>query len=145
MSQFRKFFDALRAQGKDTFILRGSTLIVEVMDEEELVSNGGIILASDSNQARGGMDEHRLNVARVLMVGDGYVDTDENGKEVSIPCDVEVGAYILLPKYSTQYISIFPGLNIPTKNKIGMVKEGEILAYYPTGEAYEAAKQIPLD
>lgn len=140
MSQFKQFFEELTKRGEDTFILRGSTLIVEVMDEEELKSKGGIILATSSDHKRNSFEENRLNVARVLMVGDGYIGDDGE----SVPCDVKPGAYILLPKYSTQYVSIFPGLSIPTKNKIGLVKEDQILAYYPSEEAYSQAKAIEL-
>lgn len=132
MNKFQKFFNQL---ADSNFVLKGSTLVIEVI-EEEVTTSSGIVIAESMDHKRNSMSENRINVGRVLMVGEGYMDDDGN----PVPCDVQVGAYILLPKYSTQYVSVFPGLNAPTQNKIGLVKEGEILAYYPTEEDYNKAK-----
>jgi co-chaperonin GroES (HSP10) len=136
--KFETFFNELESLGKSTFVLRGSTLVVEILNEEELKSKGGIIMSAPSNHARGSAEEHRLHVAKVLMTGEGYVDEEGN----AVPTDVKKGAMVILPKYAPQFVSIFPGISEPTNNRIALVKEDQILAYYPTQEAYEAAKKI---
>lgn len=130
-----KFFKNLREK-PELFRLKGSTLIVKLI-EEELKTEGGIVIASSSEQLKGGTDEHRLNVAEVLMAGEGYVD-DEGNPE---PLDCQPGAIVVLPKFGMSLISVFPGLNEPTGEKLAMVKEDQILCYYPTKEAYEQAKK----
>jgi len=130
------FFKGLR-NSEGLFKLRGSTVLVKLV-EEELKSEGGIVIATDPNQARGGAEENKLEVGEVVMVGDGY--DDEDGSK--IPLDVQVGAIVILPKFGLSKISVFPGMNEPTYNKLAMVKEESVLAYYPSKEAYEQAKQL---
>lgn len=131
-----KFFKNLR-ESKDVFVLKGSTLIVKIIDEE-LRSQGGIIIAADPNQLKGGIDSNRLNVAEVLMAGEGYVDEDGN----TIPLDCQPGAIVVLPKYGLSFVSVFPGLKDPTGEKLALVKEDQVLCYYPSREAYEQAKSF---
>lgn len=131
-----KFFESLRER-KDLFTLRGSTMLVRIVDEE-LKSEGGIILQADPNQLKGGVDANRLNVGKVLMTGPGYEDEEGNIE----PLEVGPGAMVLLPKYGLSMISIFPGYNKPTGEKLAMVKFDQVLAYYPSEEAYEQAKKL---
>lgn len=135
---FDKEFATLRELGEQVFVLRGSTIIVQILEDEELKTQGGLIIATPSNHGRNSIAEHRLQVARVLMTGQGYWDDDSKSFQ---KLDVEPGAIIILPQFASQFISIFPGVQRPTGNKLALVKENEILAYYPTAEAYEKAKQ----
>lgn len=137
-AKFETFFKKLAETGSSTFVLRGGTLIVELLNEEELKSKGGIILSAPSSHARGSTEENRLHVAKVLMTGEGY--EGENGER--IPTEVKMGAMVILPKYAPQFVSVFPGISEPTNNKIALIKEEQILAYYPTQESYEAAKNL---
>lgn len=125
--------------GNETFVLRGSTLIVEIVEPEELKTKGGIIIATSDNQIKGGsVAQGRLEIGRVLMVGEGYWDEE---KKAFIPLDVSIGAIVILPQYSLQIISTFPGINRPTKNKIAMIKADQVLGLYRSPEAFEYAKQ----
>lgn len=143
---FEKELAALRQLGPSTFVLRGATLIVEILPPEEIKTASGLIVASSSDQARGGTAAaHRVDVAKVLMSGEGYWNenirpgTDEPiGME---PLEAQPGAIIMMPQYSAQLLSHFPGISRPTSNKLAMIKMDQILAYYPTQEAYESAKR----
>lgn len=135
---FGKEFTILRELGEEVFVLRGSTIIVEILDDEELKTKGGLIIATDSKQTRGdSVSAHRLQVGRVLMTGPGY---DGDDGEV-IPLEVKPGAMVVLPQLSTTHLSMFPGIQRPTGNKLALVKEDNILCYYPTAEAYDLAKK----
>ncbi len=149
MSQesFESEFKKLREM-PEAFVLRGSTIIVEVLPPEEIKTNSGLIVASAHGHAKGNsVDAHRIEIGKVLMTGPGYwvEGTDEDLVERDItgryePLEVQPGAIVLLAKYSTDYLSHFPGISRPTGNKLAMIKMDSILAYYPSQEAYEAAK-----
>lgn len=135
---FEKEFSALRALGPSHFVLRGSTLIVELIDDEELKTKGGIIIAAPADHVKGGsVSQGKLQVARVLMVGEGYWDEDE---KAFTPLDVSTGAIVILPQFATQFLSMFPGIGRPTGNKLAMIKADQILGMYPSPEAYAVAK-----
>lgn len=145
---FEKEFQTLRELGKETFVLRGSTIIVYELPEEEMKTKGGLIIATDKRQLGGqSVEAHKLKVAKVLMTGPGYwtepewmPDSLQHMGGGYTPLDVKPGAIVILPQYSTSTISIFPGISKTTQNMLHMVKEDAILAYYPTEEAYELAK-----
>lgn len=136
---FEKELAVLRSLGQETFVLRGSTLIVEIQEQEEIKTKGGIVLATHADHAKGqSVAAHRVEVGKVLMVGEGYWD-EQNREFVSL--GIAPGAIVMLPQYSTQLMSHFPGIQRPTSNKIAMIKMDQILAYYPTQKAYETAKK----
>lgn len=140
MSQesFEKEFSALRELGSSHFVLRGSTLIVEIMPEEELKTKSGLYIGSVEGHVKGGsVSQNKLEVGRVLMKGEGYWNEEKNSYE---DVGLEVGAVVVLPQYSIQVISMFPGIQRPTGNKLALVKFDSVLAHYPTREAFEAAK-----
>lgn len=150
MSQesFQREFNALREMGEETFVLRGSTIIVEVLPPEEIKTAGGIVLATSSDQQKGNsINAGRVDVGRVLMTGPGYWDEDlyedlpvtHAGGYVAL--EVNPGAIVLLAKFTTDYISHFPGIQRPTGSKLALIKMDSVLAYYPTQEAYERAKK----
>ena len=135
---FEKEFSALRELGPEAFVLRGSSIIVEIMPDEEIKTAGGLIMATSTDHIKGNsIEQHKLRVARVLMVGEGYYDEEKEGYE---PLDVKVGAVVIVPPYSPEYISVFPGIQRPTGNKLAFVKFAQILALFPSQEAYELAK-----
>ena len=117
-------------------------MIVYELPPEEIKTASGIIIASRSDQVHNSMEANRLKVAKVLMTGPGYW-TEGFGEDNTpdyIPLDVKPGAIVILPQYSTSALSTFPGILKPTENKLHLIKEDAILAYYPTQEAYELAK-----
>lgn len=115
--------------------VRGSTLIIEILPEVEVTTAGGIMLASSSKHVRGSVDEHRLKIGYVIAVGEGYVD--DTGAVT--PLDIQPGAIVFLPKYSISPISVFPGLNCLTEERVAMIKEDQVLAFYPSLNLFEAA------
>lgn len=146
---FEKSLAALREMGPETFVLRGSTLIVEIQEPEEIKTAGGIVIVDDINQRSGKtVSAHRVEIGKVLMAGQGYwVDVPDDNLEADRssgryePLEVQPGAVVVLPQYSIQPMSHFPGITRPTGNKLAMVKMDQILAYYPTQEAYNRAKE----
>ncbi len=139
MSQgFDKEFGTLRELGEKVFVLRGSTLIVEIMPEQELKTKGGLIMSAPTDHRRGdSINAHKLEIGRVVMAGEGYWDEDT---KTMLPLEAQAGAIVILPQYSTSILSMFPGINKPTANKLAMVKMGDVLAYYPSAEAFEKAQ-----
>lgn len=140
MSQesFEKEFSALRAMGSESFVLRGSSIIVEILPDEEIKTASGLIIASDLKHVKGDSAQaHKLQVARVLMTGPGYWDADTESYEA---IDVKPGAIVILPQYGTSYISVFPGIQRPTSNKLGFIKMDQVMAYYPSEEVFEQVK-----
>ncbi len=141
---FEKELSILRELGEGTFVLRGSTLIVEILEPEEIKTKSGLVIASSGMQAKGGNAEaHRVEVGKVLLSGQGYwtsiTDNPNDGFYQALEC--QPGAIVLLPQYSTQLMSHFPGIQRPTGNKLAMIKMDQVLAYYPSQEAFELAKQ----
>lgn len=135
---FEKDFNTLRELGKDVFVLRGSTLIVEIQPEQELKTAGGLYMAPVSDHVRGqSINAHKLEIGKVLMAGEGYWNEETKATE---PLEAQPGAIVILPQYSTSTLSMFPGIPRPTGNKLAMVKMGDVLAYYPSKEAFEKAQ-----
>lgn len=135
---FTKEFNKLIELGSNVFVLRGSTIVVEILPDEEIKTAGGLVIATNSNHIRGNsVEAHKLKFGRVLMTGQGYWDEELKGY---VPLDVKTGAIVILPQYSTQFISTFPGIQRPTENKIALLKESDLLGYYPSEDAYQTAK-----
>lgn len=144
---FQKEFDTLRELGSSTFVLRGSTLIVEILPPEEIKTAGGLIMASDSNQRKGGtIEAHKVEVGIIRMAGQGYWEGPQQASDLSwtpgeyTPLECQPGAIVILPQFSLQLLSHFPGIQRPTGNMLAMIKMDQILAYYPSQEAYAEAK-----
>lgn len=134
---FEKEFTILRELGEEAFVLRGSNMIVYQLPDEEIKTKSGLILATDSKQVMGNsIEQNKLNVGKVLMTGPGYW----NGEGYD-PLEVKPGAIVVLPQYSTSPISVFPGIGKPTGNRLVMVKEDSIIAFYPSQEIYENTKR----
>ncbi len=155
---FNKELTKLREMGQETFVLRGSNIIVEILEPEEIKTAGGIVLTTSSKHNAGNsINAHRVEVGRVLMTGPGYWVDEQSAREIEPgiydvgqegkyeTLEVKPGAIVLLPQYSIQPMSQFPGIQRPTGNKLAMVKMDQIFAYYPTEEAYERAKAALLE
>lgn len=125
--------------GEDPLLkIRGSTLLVEILPDHEIKTSGGLVMATDARHVRGSLEEHKLRIGYVIATGEGY--TMEDG--VTLPLDVKPGSIVFLPKYAVSPISVFPGLNKLTEERVAMIKEDQVLAYYPTVEAYEKAVTV---
>lgn len=147
-ASFEKDFNTLRELGESTFIVRGANIVVEILEPEEIKTAGGIVIAAPSDHIKGNsVAAHSVQIGKALMCGQGYWqdydeeikgEKDEAGRYV--PLEVQPGAILILPQYSIQLLSHFPGIQRPTGNKLALVKMDQILAYYPSLEAYNLAK-----
>lgn len=150
---FVREMDILREMGQNTFVLRGSTLLVEILPPEEIKTKSGLIVAHTEDHVKGGSAKaHSVDIGRVLMSGQGYWnDGSVEVYDEAIgfhkihagyePLEAQPGAIVILPQFSTQLMSHFPGIQRPTGNRLALVKMDQVLAYYPTQEVYELAKQ----
>ncbi len=137
-----KYFDKFTTLFKElggSVVLRGNALLIEAIEEdEEIVTKGGIIIAQDPNQVKGGLGNDRPMVGLVLAVGEGYYDA-ETGK--TTPLDIPVGAVVMHPPYSLTSMSTFPGMAGLTKN-LGIIGENEVHFFYKDREAYKKARGL---
>jgi hypothetical protein len=148
MESFQKDFEILRELGQETFVLRGSTLLVEILPREEIKTSGGLIISTPKDHTKGGsVTAHAVEIGRVLMSGQGYWNEEKaNPEGYLIPkggydsLECQPGAIVVLPQYSITLMSHFPAIQRPTENKIAMVKMDQVLMYFPSVEAYETAK-----
>ena len=130
MLKYKDRFDKIK--DTDLYILRGATMLVEVLPKEELKTSGGIIIAKGEMQ-RATADDFRRGVGVVLMVGDGYTDGSE--------MEIKEGMVILLP-FNPMYLSEFPGLTDYTQNSLAIVNEGDVLFAYKSLDDYNKAKEL---
>ncbi len=136
MTDLQKRFNALHEKAPGTLILRGSNILVEAI-EYEVKSKGGLIIANDSDYRHGTTEANKLQLGRVLMVGQGYYN--EDGSES--PCEIPRGAIVILPKTDTHIISTFAGLPV-SGMKLHMVAERQILMYFKTEEEYNKYMEV---
>lgn len=134
----KEAFKSLKEKAPESYTLRGSSILVEILRDEEIKTESGIVIAQDSKQVRGSIDEHRLKVGRVLLVGEGYYD--ESGD--TVPLDTAEDDIVILPKYSLSEISVWPGLHGTVNGRLAVIKEDAILFKYNGEEGYNAAKEI---
>jgi co-chaperonin GroES (HSP10) len=137
VDSFEKEFSVLREMN-ESFVLRGSSIIVEILPDEEIKTAGGLIIATDSKHIKGNsIEQHKLQVARVLMTGPGYWNDETESYE---KLEVHPGSIVILPQFSTSLISVFPGIQRPTSNRLAFIKMDAIMGFYPSVEAYEQVK-----
>lgn len=117
-SQYLEKFKKLEGS---KFKLAGGRILVEVLPKQEMKSAGGLIIAAPSTH-KGTADMQRAVLGIVLMVGEGYIDSD--GKD--IPMEVKVGNVVVLNEFGVKYYSEFPGIKSYTENKLAMTGESEI-------------------
>lgn len=133
--QFENEFKRLRDLGPDVFTLRGPTILVEMIPPEEMKTQGGLIIVGKD---RSDVVTHKLEHGVVLMVGQGTWD-DEKREYVSL--DVKPGQVVVMPQFSQQVISTWPGLQRPLQNKLALVSAGSILGTYSSQEAFDVARK----
>lgn len=116
--------------------LRGDRLIVEVLPKEEMVTEGGLFVASDIKNIRSDTTENRPTLGVVLVAGSGYVDDDGN----DVDLEFEPGNVILVSPMGLKLYSEFPGMMGFVANSIALTREGEVHMSWPSIEAYQAYK-----
>lgn len=138
-SKFAAAFRRLSESGADLFELRGSSIIVEVLPEDEIKTKSGLILAAKPEQLHGSVLQHKALIGLVLAVGAGYYD-DETKED--IPLEVQPGDIVLLPQFAITPLSTFPGLDSVTNNRLGIIKDESIIFRYKGKDALEKARDL---
>lgn len=137
-SKYLNKFKTLFKELGPSAVLCGDALLVELLEEPEITTASGIIIARGENQMND-TETHKATVGLVLAIGQGYYDPKT--KETT-PLDVPVGAMVMIPRYSMVELSTFPGLAGITGNKLGLVAEKEVNFWYKDVEAYERARGV---
>lgn len=122
--------------------LRGNRMLVEVLPKPEIKSAGGLVLSS-GNDTRTSTKENQADVAIVLAVGTGYVETvvDEatgEEKQVDVDIDIKPGSVILVSRMGLRLYSQFPGLADYTAETIALTRDTEVHCAWPSIEAFNA-------
>jgi len=113
--------------------LFGENLVVEILDQGERTSKGGLIIPV-SNHARAEYGMLETTVGIVLEVGEGYFD-DDTGAD--IPLKRKVGEVVWLSEGNLRFCTTFPCLReaVPEK-KIAVISENHIYKAWDNIEAY---------
>ncbi len=137
---YLKAFQALADQCSGLYKLTGENIIVEEIPKEEMKTASGLVIASSMNARQlDTVEDNRPLLVRVLLIGEGYYDTD--GKDV--PLDVEVGDICLVGKLGVKWMSsIFDVFIQEGATKVGLSKESEIQFNYGSQEALDKCKQV---
>ena len=107
---------------KESVELIGDCLLVEKIKDEELTTKSGLIIATSSRQI-GTFAENKPVWVRVLMVGEGYYDSET---DTSIPLNAKPGDIALVGQVSTKWFSVFGELKNYEPETIGLTRESEI-------------------
>lgn len=101
--------------------LAGGRMLVEILPKKEMKTTGGLIMAAPI-QHKGTADTQRAVVGVVVMVGEGYVNDDQQ----DVPMETKVGNVVVLNEFGLKYYSEFPGVSSYTENKLALTAESEI-------------------
>lgn len=101
--------------------LAGGRMLVEILPKKEMKTTGGLIMAAPV-QHKGTADTQRAVVGVVVMVGEGYVNDDQQ----DVPMETKVGNVVVLNEFGLKYYSEFPGVSSYTENKLALTAESEI-------------------
>lgn len=137
MSKYLKALEHAASEGKSNYQLVGDCLIVEVLKDEEFKTKSGLILASGTKAQINGIDANKPLWARVLMVGEGYYDTDEDGNQTEVPLETKPGDVILIGKQSIEYFSVFGRLPNYGDTQLGLVRDGEVRMRFRGQEGFD--------
>jgi len=131
-------FLKLKESCSDSYTLFGDCILVERIKSKELKTKTGIYLPKKdmptSNQVKAMTPDYSIFV-KVLMVGEGYYDSD---KEIHIPLDVKEGDVVLVGQQSVQWFSVFGELaDSQHHSKIGITREDQIKLKLKGDKAYD--------
>lgn len=101
--------------------LAGGRMLVEILPKKEMKTTGGLIMAAPV-QHKGTADTQRAVVGVVVMVGEGYVNDDQQ----DVPMETKLGNVVVLNEFGLKYYSEFPGVSSYTENKLALTAESEI-------------------
>lgn len=120
--------------------LQGSRILVELLPEPEMKTEGGLFVGSASN-SRSSTEEDKFTAAVILAVGTGYYDDEGN----DIPMDKRPGQIVEVVRSSLRYYSTHPilGGSQYTNKELATVNESAINAVLANSvEEYSQALTI---
>jgi len=126
------YLDMFKEAGK-YLKLPGNKILVEKLEQAEVKTKGGIILA-ERHDVRSDIKSLKPLLAVVIAVGEGYLDADTN---TTVPLDVKPGAIVVLNPNGCAFFSTVPGLLKYNDMKIGISTEGDIQMRFDDLEAYK--------
>lgn len=137
MSKYLKALIHASETGQETFKLMSDCIIVEIIKDEELKTKSGIILASGNKTQINGIDANKPLWGRVLMVGEGYYEIDEEGNKRDVKLETVPGDIVLLGKQSVEYFSVFGKLPNYGETQLGLTREGEVRMRFKGQEGFD--------
>lgn len=117
------------------FEIMGDTIVVEQLAEDEIKTSSGLVIATPDNHKTKNMSEKKSLFVRVLAVGKGYYDEDN---DVDVPLDTRPGDICMVGQTSVLYFSVFGDLQDYEPEKIGITKENQIQMRFRGEGVYDA-------
>lgn len=128
-----RYLAAVRLAAKEfEELLTGDLMLVEAIPQEEIVSAGGIIIASTQRQVNS-VKANLPHFVRVLAVGPGFYDPEDPAKIT--PLDTQPGAIIMIGENSVKWWSHLPVTGYKPYD-MGITSESEIQIKFKDDEAF---------
>lgn len=136
-SKYQDKTDRLQAIKGNHYTLLGDMLLVERAEPEEVKTKSGIIMATDTSDARrmrDGVFDNMPVFVRVIDVGSGYYD-DETKEEINL--EVRPGDIILVGRQSVRWLGMLEVEGYEPLS-LGLTREAEIQLRFHGDEGYKA-------
>jgi co-chaperonin GroES (HSP10) len=122
-SKYLSFFTNLCEVQPNFYKLYGSRILVEVLPEPELKTEGGLFVGKAGN-FRTDTEENKFTAAVVIATGNGYFD-DESGEDV--PLDVKPGQVVEVVRSGLRRYSSHPILGAQyTTGDLALINESHV-------------------
>jgi len=128
-----KFKRLQTTEAQSLYRLQGARVLLEVLPQKEIKTASGIILSAPKDHVKVTAESFQPQLAIVLLIGAGYVDSDNN----PIDMDVKVGNIVMVNELGLRYFSTFPGIVDYTKNTLALTSESEIQMIFENMEKFE--------
>lgn len=126
-------FKKVALEASDTYKLVGNILIVQVINEDEIKTKSGLVIAQSIKNQVTSVGANKPTFARVLMTGEGYYDDD--GTETAL--ETKVGDIVLVPSVDIKFLSVFGKLMSSSDNQLGMVRDSEVQMRFKGQEGFD--------
>jgi co-chaperonin GroES (HSP10) len=138
-SKYLEKFKRLQTEeAQALYRLQGARVLLEVLPQKEIKTAAGIILSAPKDHVKVTAESFQPQLAIVLLIGAGYVDSDNN----PIDMDVKVGNIVMVNELGLRYFSTFPGIVDYTKNTLALTSESEIQMIFENMEKFEQYEAI---
>jgi co-chaperonin GroES (HSP10) len=127
-------------EGKtDLYRLNGGRVLVEILPPEEVKTSGGLVLSAPTGYTKGAtFDTQRGTLGIVLLVGEGYVDSDNT----SYAIDLKAGNVVQINEFGIKALSSFPGLNEYTAGTLALIDETTVQLVWKDLETFKEYSDV---